>query len=174
MFICNVKINGKKIWKITLVLITILIISLMIFVFSKIITSNKNSENTTETDVLEITSSSYTSFLKDCHENIDNYIGKNIRIVGYVYRLPDFTSNEFVIARTMVIDNNSQAVVVGILSQCASAPNYETGSWVDVSGCIKRGNYNGEVPVLEISNITTIKAPNDEFVYLPKEQKWGS
>lgn len=167
MFICNFKIDTKKIWKVTLVILIILIVSLMIFVLSKIFNPTKNSSDSKENDVVEITTDSYTAFLKDCHENINDYIGKNFKITGYVYRLPDFTSRQIVIARTMIIEEN-QAVIVGMLSECSSAEKYDTGSWIEVTGEIKKGNYNGEIPILEISNIKTIKAPNNEFVYMPE------
>lgn len=166
MFICNFKINGKKVWRTTLVLLIILIIALMLFVCSRIFGSNK--DNNSNNEIIEITSDSYTSFLQDSHENMNSYINKNVKISGYVYRLPDFTSNQFVIARTMIIDNKTQAVVVGMLAQCTSSEKYESGSWVEVTGSIKVGNYNGEIPILEISNIKSIKAPESEFVYPPK------
>lgn len=167
MFILNFKVNGKKLWKIALVILIILIVALFIFVGLKIFNNAKvNSISSKDSEVLEITSEEYTNFLKASHDNINNYLGKKIKIVGYVYRLPDFSSNEFVVARTMIMDNNT-AVVVGIFSECNNASKYDTGSWIEVTGTIKKGNYNGEIPILEISNIKTIKAPEDEFVYMP-------
>lgn len=170
MFICNFKINSKKIWKATLITLIILITFLMIFVISKIFnhSENNSSELSLEkNEIIEITSEEYTNFLKDCHENIDSYIGKSIKITGYVYRLPDFTTNEFVIARTMIIDDTNQAVVVGMLAQYLEISKYDSGTWIEVSGSIQKGNYNGEIPVLEIDNIKSIKAPTNEFVYMP-------
>ena len=69
----------------------------------------------------------------------------------------------------MVIDNSSGAVVVGMLAECNEATKYETGSWIEATGTIELGNYNGEIPILEISNINTTTAPQDEFVYLPAD-----
>ena len=170
MFILNFKVNGKKIWKIALIILIIMIISLLILVSLKIFNNaKKNSSSLKEADALEITSEEYTNFLKDCHNNINNYIGKKIKLVGYVYRLPDFGSNEFVIARTMVMDSNNTAVVVGLFSECEDASKYDTGCWIEVTGTIKKGNYNGEIPMLEISNIKTVTAPENEFVYLPTD-----
>lgn len=169
MFICNFKINTKKIWKTTLVILIILMFILMFWVTSKILGNSKNDVNSSfsENELVEIKTEEYTNFLKDCHENIDSYIGKNVKIIGYVYRLPDFTSNEFVIARTMIIDDNNQALVVGILAECTEISKYESGAWIEVTGTIQKGNYNGEIPVVEASSIKSVKAPTSEFVYLP-------
>lgn len=168
MFICNFKVDSKKIWKVTLVILIILIVSLLILASLKIFnpTNNISAQNS---GIIEITSEEYTNFLKISHENINSYNGKTVKVVGYVYKLPNFSSNEFVIARTMVFDDNSAAVVVGMLCECNEAEKYSSGTWLEVTGTIKKGNYNGEIPILEISNIKTTKAPKDEFVHLPTD-----
>lgn len=169
MFICNFKLNSKKIWKVLLIILIVLIVFLLIFASIKIFNSNKMENSQNDNEVLEITSEEYTNFLKLSHENINNYIGKTVKIVGYVYRLPDFSNNEFVIARTMIIDNNSSAVVVGMLCEYSDAKKYTSGSWIEVTGSIKKGNYNGEIPILEISNVKNVSSPENEFVYLPTD-----
>ncbi len=75
---------------------------------------------------LEINSDEYTNFLKASHENIDDYIGMDVNITGYIYRLPDFSSTQFVLARTMILEDPSQSVIVGMLCECSSATKYDT------------------------------------------------
>lgn len=168
MFICNFKVNSKKLWKIILFLLVILIVALLVLASLKIFRPN-NSINTQSSEILEITSEEYTNFLKVSHENINSYNGKTVKIVGYVYKLPNFSSNEFVIARTMIFEDNSTAVVVGMLCECKDAEKYSSGTWLEVTGTIKKGNYNGEIPILEISDIKNTTAPKNEFVYLPTD-----
>ena len=176
MFICNLKIDKKKIWKFLIILLIILTSLLLIFAVLNIFGSknytnasgNKNKISS-NSNVIEIKTDEYTNFLKDCHENIDGYIGKSFKITGYVYKLPDFSKSQFVLARTMIIDDRNTAVVVGILCENNSNKEYESGSWLEITGTIKTGNYNGEIPILEINNIKTTTAPKDEFVYLPQE-----
>ena len=165
MFICNLKINKNIIWKI---LITILIISITIligFASFKIFFSYKDS-NSTKQNILEINSDEYTNFLKASHENIDDYIGMDVNITGYIYRLPDFSSTQFVLARTMILEDPSQSVIVGMLCECSSATKYDTGTWINISGTIERGNYNSELPIIKVNDIKAVSSPKDEFVYL--------
>ena len=176
MFICNLKIDKKKIWKFLIILLIILTSLLLIFAVlnifgSKNYTNASDNKNkiSSNSNVIEIKTDEYTNFLKDCHENIDGYIGKSFKITGYVYKLPDFSKSQFVLARTMIIDDRNTAVVVGILCENNSNKEYESGSWLEITGTIKKGNYNGEIPILEINNIKTTTAPKDEFVYLPQE-----
>ena len=65
------------------------------------------SNNITNNKILEINSNNFTTFLKNCNENIDSYVGKTVHISGFVYRLSDFTQNQFVVARLMPIHYES-------------------------------------------------------------------
>ena len=42
------------------------------------------------------------STLKKIHENIDENIGKTIKVSGFIYTLPDFNEDFFVCGRYMV------------------------------------------------------------------------
>ena len=65
------------------------------------------SNNITNNKILEINSNNFTTFLKNCNENIDSYVGKTVHISGFVYRLSDFSQNQFVVARLMPIHYES-------------------------------------------------------------------
>lgn len=170
MFICNLKINGKKIGKIIIIVAIILsIIALAFSVFKIYKESKKETPIPDNQTIIEITSENYTNFLKDCHENIDNYIGKKIKIVGYVYRMPDFNENQFVLSRTMLMLDSNSAVVVGILSNYNNASNYKDGDWISCTGIIAKGDYKGEMPVLEITDIEKCEIPEGEYVMPPSD-----
>ena len=168
MFVFNFKINKNnfmKIFKTVIIILAIIIFSLTIYSFFQ--SGKKNLNSKSENNIIELDSNNFTSFLKDCHENIDSYIDYEIRITGYIYRLPDFSNKQFVIARTMLYDSNNQAVVVGILCECDDAVKYNDYSWVSVEGSIKKGNYDGELPILKIKKISDTQMPENEFVYEP-------
>ena len=65
------------------------------------------SNNIINNKILEINSNNFTTFLKNCNENIDSYVGKTVHISGFVYRLSDFAQNQFVVARLMPIHYES-------------------------------------------------------------------
>ena len=169
MFVCNLKINRKKFVKVFKTIVIILGILALILAIYKIFFSAKEISDMKKTKNLELNSSTYTNFLKDCHENIDKYVGCNVKITGYVYRMPDFTNNQFVIARTMLFDSDTKAVVVGILCESDSAGNYKDYDWVTIEGIVGKGNYKGEMPIVKVQNITKANVPEDEFVHLPSD-----
>ena len=71
------------------------------------INQNAISNNKSNNKILEINSNNFTTFLKNCNENIDSYVGKTVHISGFVYRLSDFAQNQFVVARLMPIHYES-------------------------------------------------------------------
>lgn len=168
MFICNLKINSKKLGKIVIIVAIVLALLALGFSIFKIYKESKKETPIADAQTtLEITSENYTTFLKDCHENIDNYVGTNIKIVGYIYRMPDFNENQFVLSRTMLMLDTNTAVVVGILSQSSNANSFQDGDWVSCTGTIIKGDYKGEMPVLEIKSIEKCEVPEGEYVLPP-------
>ena len=170
MFIYNVKLNGTKLFKIFFTLLVIIAFILLCFCLYKVFHNSKNSSY--ELDLPEtctITSQNYTNILKEVHDNLDNYVGQKVTITGYVYRLYDFEDTQFVIARNMLISSNNHTLVVGFLCNCKSGINFKNGDWVNIIGIITKGNYHGDIPVIEITQIKACDKPNDEFVYPPDE-----
>ena len=47
--------------------------------------------------------------------------------------------------------------------------NFETGSWVEIEGTITKGNYYGDMPIIEIEEIKQVDAPDEEYVYPPDD-----
>ena len=165
MFI-NIRLN--KSFKIFFIFFT-LIMAIIFFISAyKIVTKSINSSESNVTDaVIEISAKNYTNILKTVHENIDKYVGKKIHLTGYVYRVFDLSNTQFVIARNMIINSDNQAVVVGFLCNYNNAKNFGNNTWIDAIGTITKGNYHGDIPIIEINEINIVDCPNDEFVYPP-------
>ncbi|MCR5146218.1 MAG: hypothetical protein K6B70_02580 [Clostridia bacterium] len=169
MFICNVCLKNNTLKKASITFLALLVIIVFITValkFYKAI-STVTIKDTVDNSVLEINSLNYTSILKDAHENVEKYVGKKVKFVGFVYRLYDFNENQFVLAREMILDDSKHAVVVGFLSECDIGNQFKMGSWVEIEGVIEKGNYHGDIPVIKIQNIKETTVPSDEYVYPP-------
>ena len=103
------------------------------------------------------------------HDNLDTYIGQKISFTGYVYRVPDLKSNEFILARDMIINSKNQTIVVGFLCEYNKATELEEGLWVNISGTIEKGNYYGDIPILKIDSLEKVEKPNNQYVYPPDD-----
>ena len=157
MFIYNIKFNKTKAFKIFFIIISVIVLLLFIFGLYKILNkanfSFANSNNFSKSNIKNISSQNYTNILKSSHENIDEYVGNRIHFIGYVYRLYDFTENQFVLARDMIISSDRQFVIVGFLSEYKDAKKFKDGTWVEVTGEITKGNYNGDMPIVKVEEM---------------------
>ena len=166
MFVYNVKVNSRKLFKLIFGLMIILGIIICGITIYKVVF--KNGAETTE-GVYQIPPNNYTNILNAVHNDIDNYIGQKISFSGYVYRVYDLTENQFVLARDMVVSSDFQTVVVGFLCSFDKASSYKDNTWVNITGKITKGYYHGDIPIIEIETIEEIKKPADSYVYPPDD-----
>ena len=174
MFVFNVKVNGSKIFKFFFIGVIILLIIIMCIVMYSIFSGANNSSRSSscipKNGVSQIEAKNYTNILKTVHENINSYVGKKICFTGYIYRVLDLQDNQFVLARDMIINSNSQTVVVGFLCEYDDAKNYEDNTWVQVTGEITKGDYHGDMPIIKVTDIKTVDKPSqEEYVYPPDD-----
>ncbi len=173
MFVYNFKVNGSKMFKYFFTGIVLLIIAILIFVSIKLFTGAKNNKSISsclpQNSVSTISAQNYTNVLKAVHENIDDYVGVKIQFTGYVYRVLDLTETQFILARDMIISSDYQYVIVGFLCEYENAQNFENETWVELTGEITKGNYHGDMPIVEVTDIYEVDTPNEEYVYPPDE-----
>lgn len=157
MFVCNFKLNFKKILIITAIIIV------AVALFFEISDMLKKDSNNNFDYVLD--TENFTNILKTVHDNIDSNIGKTIKLSGFVFRLPDFRANYFVCGRNMLLDEEEK--VVGFLCTYNQDIELVDNEWVEITGTIVKGYYMTDMPVIQITNINKITAPANTFVKTP-------
>ena len=166
MFVYNLKINSKTIFKTIFTLMVIGVAIFCIFIACKIIF--KNGEPV-QNKVYEIEPENYTNVLKAVHDDIDTYIGQKISFSGYVYRVYDLQENQFVLARDMIVSTDFQTLVVGFLCTCENANNFKDNDWVEITGEITKGYYHNDIPIIKVTEIKETKKPKNPCVYPPDD-----
>lgn len=173
MFIYNIKINGKALVKILFILIAIIItIYFCVSAYKIYNNSFKVKDENPEPDVMYLTSENYTNVLKAVHDNPESYVGKKICFTGYIYRVLDFKDTEFVLARDMIISSDMKTLIVGFLCDCKNAKDFETESWVELTGEITLGEYHGDVPIIKVKEIKQIEKPQDDIYAYPPDDSY--
>ena len=137
-----------------------------LFTVYRVIFKNNTQDSN---DVYQITTNNYTNILEAVHTNLDTYIDQKIGFSGYVYRVYDFETSQFVLARDMIVSSDFQTLVVGFLCNCNDASNFKDGTWVNITGTIKKGYYHGDIPIIEVETIEETSKPTDSFVYPPDD-----
>lgn len=172
MFICNIKVNGKLWFRIIMIIMGLIVIGIFsVSVYKLLFAENglfRVSDELTHSNITEIQPENYTNVLKAVHDDLESYIRKEIKFSGYVYRILDFSENQFVLARNMVIDN--KYYVVGFLCEYSKIKDFEDGTWVEMIGTITKGKYhNKEIPIIKVKNLVEIKKPEEDFVPPPQD-----
>ena len=104
MFVYNLKLNSSFFYKILLGIIILIVIVLCGIVGYKIYKESiKLNDDIPASDVTTLTAQNYTNVLKSVQENLDTYVGQKFKFSGFVYRVYDFSNDEFVLGRNMVI-----------------------------------------------------------------------
>lgn len=169
MFVYNLKIDGTKTFRIIIIVViltALLILTLSIYNFyykSRFIINDTLPSNS----ITHIEGNNYTNILKQVYEDIDTYVGQTINFTGYIYKINDLNEKQFILARDMLINSDSQSVVVGFLCSYDDAKNLNPGTWINATGTIIKGYYHNEIPVIEINKIEETNKPEEEYVYPP-------
>lgn len=158
MFVVNFKLDFKKIF-FACILIAAIIATVIEF------GTNHESMNTSKKEEnydFVLTEENYTTILKQVHENIDENLGKTIKISGFIFKMPDFKNGYFVCGRNAVINNENQ--VAGFLCNHIESNKLIDNEWVEITGVITKGDYNGQMPIIKVGTLNKITAPANTFV----------
>lgn len=170
MFVFNIKLNKKLIFKISLFIMFLIAIIISILGIMQAFNNNSKgnylNDSIPSSEIAQIQPQNYTNILKSVHDDLDTYIGQKIAFSGYIYRLTGFSEDQFVLARDMDIGNN-QTLVVGFLCSSEKAKEFPTYTWVEITGEITKGYYNGEIPILKITSIEKSSKPENATVCVP-------
>lgn len=158
MFVVNFKLDFKKLFFACILIAAIIATIIEFGSGADSISTSKKEENY---DFI-LTEENYTTLLKQIHENIDENLGKTIKMSGFVFKMPDFKDGYFVCGRNTVINNENN--VAGFLCNHSDSSKFIDNEWIEITGVITKGDYNGVMPIIKVGNITKITAPSNTFV----------
>jgi putative membrane protein len=98
-------------------------------------------------------------------ENVEEFVGREIQMTGFVYKDESFSGDEIVISRFTITCCVADASVYGLLAKDASLSNLEPDTWIKVSGIIDTIEYNGnKMPVIKKPVFEVIQVPENPYV----------
>lgn len=96
----------------------------------------------------------------------EQFKGKKIRAVGFVYREEGMKADQFVLGRLSMTCCVADAGVIGFLIDTAESNLFKKDQWFQVEGTfeLKKNDY-GDVPGLKIQNYKKVPALKNSYVY---------
>ena len=107
----------------------------------------------------------YVQTLSIVDEKLDQYVGKEVQLTGFIYKDEGFEENQAVISRYVVSCCVADASVYGLLVQDKDMADLEPDTWVNVSGIIDAVDFNGrKMPVITHPVFEKVEQPENPYV----------
>ena len=152
--------NTKKILMIILLIILIVIIGIFLVHVNK--KTDVNAQSNSD-EIIQITDNFFIEQTNDVYLNINDYIGKTIKMEGLIYKYEDEEGNTYyaVVRNTPGCCGNDGLAGIDIRY---NGEYPEVNTWVEVVGEVKAEMlYGTKIPALQVSSIE-IKEEGKTFV----------
>jgi uncharacterized repeat protein (TIGR03943 family) len=100
---------------------------------------------------------------------IDNpaaFNGVPARVIGFIYREPHMSDDEFMVARFTISCCVADAFAIGLPVRMEGAAAYSTGAWIEVEGTFQAGTFDDRaIPILHPTRIELTDVPARPYLY---------
>lgn len=92
--------------------------------------------------------------------------GEPVTVIGFIYREPSFTDDQFMVARYTMSCCVADAFAVGMPVAFDGAADFETGTWVEITGYLQAQDFDGDfMPVIVPEAVTETDIPETPYLY---------
>lgn len=117
-------------------------------------------------ELITIDEEGFMELLTSIDLYIDHFIGKRIRMTGFVYREDDMQANQFVISRLTMQCCSADTAPYGIMVETDTANQYAEDTWVEVTGIIGKTTYNNNtIMKIDGEQLVLTEASKTPYIY---------
>lgn len=119
-----------------------------------------------KSSLIKVTEDNFTIVTNEVNIYPDEFVGKEITMLGFVFKDQKLPPNQFGLVRYVISCCSADAVPDGFICEYANASNFSKGSWLNIRGTIQLGKYEGNtVPVIKISSFSKAPEPQNPYIY---------
>jgi len=119
-----------------------------------------------KSSLIKVTEENYTLITSEINMYPDKYVGKEIAMLGFVFRNQDFPPNQFGLVRYVVSCCSADAIIDGFLCEYNNASDLSKGSWLNIRGTIQKGEYeNSIIPMIKVTSFSKGQEPESPYIY---------
>lgn len=109
----------------------------------------------------------FSAWISELYTKLDLWVGTKITASGSVWKDGDmFASDEFALARMMMVCCAADLQPVGILAKWDEHQTLTDGEWVEITGTIAKTPYKDRFdPLIIVESVKKITPPQQEYVY---------
>ncbi|MGH4118403.1 TIGR03943 family putative permease subunit [Clostridium sp.] len=123
-------------------------------------------------ETIDMTSENFMNFYENIYGKPYNYVGRSIKMKGFIYKQNRLNKDEFILSRILVSCCSADAQLVGLLCNSSKAEVLTEGTWVNIEGTLEQHEYRdnkyGEInviPIIKVNKIEQIEGENNEYIY---------
>lgn len=109
----------------------------------------------------------FSAWMSELYTKLDLWVGTKITASGSVWKDGElFASDEFALARMMMVCCAADLQPVGILAKWDEHQTLTDGEWVEITGTIAKTPYKDRFdPLIIVESVKKITPPQQEYVY---------
>ncbi|MFZ5651204.1 MAG: TIGR03943 family putative permease subunit [Bacillota bacterium] len=118
------------------------------------------------TGLIKVTDENFNYVMSELYLFTDDYIGKEITILGFVDKDDSFLPNQFGLARYVITCCSADASLGGLICESSDAAGLKKDTWLTVRGTIQKGRRDGQtIPVVKVTSYTQSEKPKTSYIY---------
>lgn len=119
-----------------------------------------------EKSSIEMNDQLYTTYHQEINMNAADYVGKEIKVTGFVYKEESFSANQLVLGRFIITHCVADAGVIGFLTEMDVAEELDEDTWVEAVGTIYLQEYEGDLlPAIKVTEWNVVEEPAQPYLY---------
>jgi len=113
-----------------------------------------------------VTEDNFTLVTNEVNMYTDQYVGKEITMLGFVLKGQKYLSNQFGLVRYIITCCSADALPDGFICEYKNASSFIKGDWLNIRGTIELGKYEGKtIPVIKVTSVSTAEEPQNPYIY---------
>lgn len=126
----------------------------------------KMVKDLTEQSLIVVEDENFLDIMTVMDLYLDDFLGKRVEIMGFVYREAGLKQDEMVVARFSMTCCTADSSVYGLLITGEQTRDYENDTWVRVTGTIDQREFNGwDIPLINVERVEEVDEPETPYVY---------
>ncbi|RKJ61042.1 TIGR03943 family protein [Butyricicoccus sp. 1XD8-22] len=119
-----------------------------------------------EAETIQMTEDMFSTYYGEINKQPEAYVGKRIKMSGFVFKEDGLASNQLVISRFLITHCIADASIIGFLSEIEGADTLEEDTWIEIEGVLDVSTYSGyELPIIKVTSLNVIGEPSEPYIY---------
>lgn len=119
-----------------------------------------------ESSLIKVTDENFTLVINQAHIYPEEFAGKEITMLGFVFKDPELEPGQFGLVRYVMTCCSADAVPDGFICEYKDGENFKEGSWFNIKGVIRLRRFeNNSTPVIEVTSFSKAQEPQNPYIY---------